>query len=155
MNIKPGQLGRFEAKLAKSFRTENVTPFLQHAGNEICLMLEAKSAQVSYRDVYRRGWFAKVFKKTLHIGNDAPHWYYVEHGRRPGRMPPINVIREWTIFRGMGANAAFPVARAIGQRGVRGRPLIITAPIQMAMARIVQKWLARVNVNAFRGGGHR
>ena len=46
----------------------------------------------------------------------------VEHGRAPGRMPPIGPIELW-LRRKAGVtdrSAAFLVARAIGRRGTKG-----------------------------------
>jgi hypothetical protein len=45
----------------------------------------------------------------------------VEHGRRPGRMPPRRPIELWVNRKlGEGRAVAFLVARAIGRRGTRG-----------------------------------
>jgi hypothetical protein len=48
--------------------------------------------------------------------------HIVEGGRRPGaKQPPIERIRAWAASRGIAAEMAFPVARAIARRGIRGR----------------------------------
>ena len=47
--------------------------------------------------------------------------YWVEHGRRPGKQPPIAAIRGWALERGL---VPFLVARAIGRRGIRARPFL-------------------------------
>ncbi len=45
----------------------------------------------------------------------------VEHGRRPGRMPPRRPIELWVNRKlGEGRAVAFLIARAIGRRGTRG-----------------------------------
>jgi len=49
----------------------------------------------------------------------------VEHGRRPGKMPPVDAIRYWVIRKQIadeeGAeSAAWMIARAIGRRGTKG-----------------------------------
>ena len=49
----------------------------------------------------------------------------VERGRKPGRMPPVNVIELWVQHKlGLQGNearsAAFLIARAIGRRGTKG-----------------------------------
>lgn len=43
---------------------------------------------------------------------------YVDKGRKPGKMPPVSKIREWCKVRGIEESAAFPIARAIGERGI-------------------------------------
>ena len=58
------------------------------------------------------------------LANAAPHGYYVEHGRAPGRWPPISAIEAW-VRRKAGASGeearsvAFLIARAIGTRGTK------------------------------------
>lgn len=51
----------------------------------------------------------------------------VEHGRAPGRMPPIAPIQLW-VNRKLGGDrsVAFLVARAIGRRGTRGQRMFAT-----------------------------
>ena len=47
----------------------------------------------------------------------AKQWQYVEQGREPGKQPPLNRIIEWCVARGIPKEAAFPIARKIGQVG--------------------------------------
>lgn len=47
----------------------------------------------------------------------AEQWQYVEQGRQPGKQPPLNRIIEWCVARGIPQEAAFPIARKIGQFG--------------------------------------
>jgi fructose-1,6-bisphosphatase/inositol monophosphatase family enzyme len=47
----------------------------------------------------------------------AEQWQYVEQGRSPGKQPPLNRIMEWCVARGIPKEAAFPIARKIGQFG--------------------------------------
>lgn len=49
----------------------------------------------------------------------------LEHGRRPGKMPPVDAIKQWVIRKGIATgpeadSAAFLIARAIGRRGTKG-----------------------------------
>jgi len=66
------------------------------------------------------------------VGATAPHALVVHNGRRPGRrMPPTSVIEDWLrrkhrLSQQEAKARAFPVARAIGKRGVRGTPFIAT-----------------------------
>ena len=53
----------------------------------------------------------------------AGYAVYVHEGTgpavgRPAFMPPVDVIREWALRHGLPEEAAFPIARAIGQRGL-------------------------------------
>lgn len=60
------------------------------------------------------------------------YWRYVEYGRRPGKMPPIDNIEEWIRVKPVVPNAmngkvptsrqlAYLIARKIGREGIEGR----------------------------------
>ena len=60
------------------------------------------------------------------------YWRYVEYGRRPGKMPPIDNIEEWIRVKPVVPNAlngkvptsrqlAFMIARKIGREGTKAR----------------------------------
>lgn len=65
--------------------------------------------------------------------NRAPHALVAHEGRRPRKaMPPRSVIAEWAQRKlGLSSEeakrAAFPIARAIGRRGVAGNPFLAEA----------------------------
>lgn len=59
----------------------------------------------------------------------ADYWKYVEYGRRPGKMPPIDAIEQWVKIKPVVPNAingrvpdtrqlAFLIARKIGREGI-------------------------------------
>ena len=67
------------------------------------------------------------------IGFDAPaYWKYANDGRRPGKMPPVNVIADWVKRRNITPYAlkngklpttdqlAFAIAKKIGRDGTTG-----------------------------------
>lgn len=43
---------------------------------------------------------------------------YVDKGRKPGKMPPLEPIKEWTKLKGLPTGLAFPIARKIGMFGI-------------------------------------
>jgi hypothetical protein len=45
---------------------------------------------------------------------------FVDEGRRPGKMPPVKDIREWTRLKGIPESAAYPIAKKIGEKGTKG-----------------------------------
>lgn len=45
----------------------------------------------------------------------------IEHGRRPGKMPPVHLIQRWAARKGLGEEAGYVIARAIGRRGIKAR----------------------------------
>lgn len=60
------------------------------------------------------------------------YWRYVEYGRRPGKMPPIDNIEEWIRIKPVvpkpidgkvpsNKSLAYLIARKIGREGIQGR----------------------------------
>jgi hypothetical protein len=45
---------------------------------------------------------------------------YVDEGRKPGKMPPVQDIRDWCRLKGIPQSAAFPIAKKIGEKGFKG-----------------------------------
>ena len=45
---------------------------------------------------------------------------YVSDGRGPGRQPPTEDIADWCAVKGIPVEAAYPIARSIGQKGSPG-----------------------------------
>lgn len=45
---------------------------------------------------------------------------FIDEGRAPGRMPPVDDIRAWTRLKGIPESAAFPIAKKIGEKGYKG-----------------------------------
>jgi HK97 gp10 family phage protein len=60
---------------------------------------------------------------TGRAGTNLEYAPYVEDGRGPGKMPPVEVIEAWAGRHGA-AGAGFQIARAIGQRGARPQPFL-------------------------------
>jgi hypothetical protein len=56
--------------------------------------------------------------------------YWMENGRRPGKFPPMDAIRQWIQDKGIIANKisekslAFLIARKIAREGYNGKPVI-------------------------------
>ena len=67
------------------------------------------------------------------------YWKYIESGRRPGKMPPLDVIEKWINVRRIIPHSmtlksgktvipsvkqlSFLIARSIGRRGIAPKPL--------------------------------
>jgi hypothetical protein len=66
------------------------------------------------------------------------YWYYVEHGRGAGKMPPIEPIVNWIESKPVPPKVegltvkqrAFAIARAIGKNGTKPRPFFEKATKQ-------------------------
>ena len=63
------------------------------------------------------------------------YWKYVEYGRKPGKMPPINSIVDWIKIKPIipepingkipdTKQLAFMIARKIGREGIEGKHVI-------------------------------
>lgn len=78
-------------------------------------------------------WDIKYENDVFRVVFNLEHyWYYVENGRRPGKMPPIDVIKDWIQVKRMVPRPlhdkipstdqlAFMIARKIGRDGIPGR----------------------------------
>lgn len=69
----------------------------------------------------------------------ADYWKYIEYGRRPGKMPPLEVIEKWIDVKEIKPHSMtlksgktviptppklpFLIARSIGRRGIAPKPL--------------------------------
>lgn len=51
-------------------------------------------------------------------GKADDYLYYVDKGRKPGKMPPIEPIKKWCKLKGIPEEIAFPIAKNIGKFGI-------------------------------------
>lgn len=78
----------------------------------------------------RRGYRTRRTANSVMIFNSVAHDPIVEKGRRRGAaMPPLKVIEQWARRRmGLSAEeakrAAYPIAKAISKRGLKGRRVV-------------------------------
>ena len=68
----------------------------------------------------------------------ADYGVYVDGGRRPGKMPPLSKIKEWTRVKGIPEKYAFPIARNIGKFGIAAR-LFFGRSVEETMAAFVEE----------------
>lgn len=136
--IQPSLLGRFEQHFAAGMRAQRILKAFEQAGKRIVDVLRVRTEMVLYKGRYRGGWRTLATSNVLIVLNDQPHAIFVEAGRRPGKAPPLPVIREWVLSKGMDAGAAFPIARKIARDGIKGRPAFFAEDMQKLMGRIVR-----------------
>ena len=59
--------------------------------------------------------------------NVANYWKYVENGRRPGKQPPVDKIREWLEVKStlpVPKGLEYYIAKKIGERGIPATPIL-------------------------------
>lgn len=127
--------GRAKEAQAKVFRDRVLTKAMPAASRAVKSLLEAETRA---RGIVDRGKFAKSWKVEVgtpplsaRVVNTQPYAIVIEKGRRKGRRPPpVSAIEPWVRRKLIiGANqsvrsVAFAVARAIGERGIKARPIL-------------------------------
>lgn len=89
---------------------------------------------------------------TMRYGDaSAPYALYVHEGigpavGKPPFMPPVENIKPWARRVLGDESAAFPVARAIGRRGVKGKKFLET-PLREAQAGMGARLAARIKAD--------
>ena len=51
--------------------------------------------------------------------------YWVQYGRKPGTLPPIEAIRQWVKVKGIDEKAVWPIAFKIKRDGTPGQPYTV------------------------------
>lgn len=67
--------------------------------------------------------------------------YFVEYGRRPGKRPPIEPIRDWCYLHNLPEGMEWYIQKQIGKRGTQGKHFLL--PLQR-MLEMVQKTMSQV-----------
>jgi len=86
----------------------------------------------------------------------ANYTYWMEHGRKAGKFPPMNAIKQWIkdkgiIAQGISQNSlAFLIARKIANEGTRIRPGIVSDVITQARVQDLYERIGQVFINEVR-----
>jgi hypothetical protein len=67
---------------------------------------------IDYKIVQKKGEY-KLVISYLDYGE------FVLKGRKPGTPPPYKAILKWTQFKGIPKEAAYPIAKSIGKKGIK------------------------------------
>ena len=126
----PRKMGRLPAKVQRECFKAMQTASLD-------IIADAKSnlrvnGSVVTGNLRASGKVQKVDDKTLDVGffsldSDKGYASYVEYGRKPGKMPPPNILEAWAYkkFRLSHKEArsmAWALARSIAKKGTKARP---------------------------------
>lgn len=81
---------------------------------------------------FKRSWRSGKTDAGARVYNLAPYAGVIESGRRSGKFPPLRFIAQWAQRRlGLSAEeakrAAYPIARAIANRGLVARNILANA----------------------------
>jgi hypothetical protein len=107
------------------------------------------------RGGFLRSWGWEAKSDGASVANSAPYAPMIEEGRRPGKFPPLDVIRRWASRRlGLSgpeaARAAFAIARAIARRGLRARKILERALPELS--KLIDEEVGREMERALREG---
>lgn len=148
--VRPEDLGKFEKNLARNLRLQTQRE-LRACENEVRSELERRSAHIKDQGIFQGSWRTFAHFAALEVWNAALHALFIEgkmetdpYARRPGsRMPPLNVIREWLLRRGISPRFAYPVAKRIAERGIFARPVLRARTVQIAISNIITRHMSR------------
>lgn len=75
------------------------------------------------------------------ISTDFPDYAaYVEHGRKPGKMPPEQPITDWVKRHNIAPDAVFPIRRKIAKEGTKPKPF--TEPLRRMVEMVTKTCLS-------------
>jgi hypothetical protein len=103
--------------------------------------------------VFKRSWRSQKTSYGGVVYNLSPYADIIERGRRAGsRFPPLRIIAQWAqrrlgLSRQEAERAAYPIARAIAQRGLIGRKILENAEqdiISFALYEVNKELLAEM-----------
>lgn len=112
---------------------EEIVSALKFFGDSIT---DDMKALIELNGAIASGWlFDSIASRVVKDKNDVyslsfSYLFYgkwVDRGRPPGGMPPVDDIREWCRLKGIPQEAAWPIAVKIGREGYRG--INFTQPI--------------------------
>ena len=102
---------------------EEILKALKYLGDSI---VGDMKALIELNGAIATGWLmdsiaSKVFKDKNDVYSLSFSYLnygkFVDEGRRPGKMPPLEDIREWARIKGIPQTAVYPIAKKIGEKG--------------------------------------
>lgn len=150
--IRSGEIARLRRKLGPELIREPLRPVFR--GAAAFAQREAEGGAPRDINATIRPFMTEVTDFSAKVRTATGTARVIEFGRHAGkRQPPVDAIAAWAERRGLAAEAAFPIARAIARRGIKGRFFMRRArakllrgelPRLMGQARdeILRRWLA-------------
>lgn len=124
---------------------DRILTALEAIGKDLVKEMRAK---IKLNGSYASGWLynsfkSKAMKRAGKYELEIDYVYYglfVDKGRRPGKQPPLDDIRQWCRLKGIPEDAAYPIARKIGERGYAAKPFSDVAVDDLAtVAKIISE----------------
>lgn len=140
---------RYEESLGRAMRQAVFGKAMRTAGKLVREYMEAETLkrQIFHRKRFARGWRMVIgnIPSSVRIYNKMPYASVIEFGRRPNsRRPPVDALVPWVRdkfgVRGKEARSvAFLVARKIGIKGIKARPVARDPKVQAKAMKIVTR----------------
>jgi hypothetical protein len=140
---------RYEKALGLAMRQAVFGKSMRTAGK---LVREYMEAETIKRGIFHRKRFARSWRMVIgnvpssaRVYNKMPYASVIEYGRRPNsRRPPVDALVPWVRdkfgVRGKEARSvAFLVARKIGIKGIKARPVARDPKVQAKVMKIVTR----------------
>jgi hypothetical protein len=129
-----------------------------HKGALECIPViqeETRRAGAVFTQEFMKGWSVRRDLRGVVIYNACPHASYVEYGRRPGKMPPVEAIQVWVAVKlkiGGKENrrVAFAIAHKIAANGIKGRNIL--RRVRWRVRLIVKRAILREVLAEFKKG---
>jgi hypothetical protein len=136
-------------KLAANLRLEWQRA-LRTAARKMKTNLKSRSRKIRDLGTFQNSWMVQAKFTEITVQNRAPHWIFVESGRRAGAaMPPVHIIESWARRKLGVAGLGYIIAKRIAERGIKPRPVLNRADTQAKLAEIVTAELGRAFDNAW------
>lgn len=100
-----------------------IKDILNELGKRAVEVVQSKLDKSS--DLYKSiGYRINVNGEVIELLVEANDYFkFVDEGRRAGKFPPIESIENWLQSKGEDISAAFPIARSIAEKGVKGKEI--------------------------------
>ena len=163
----PQQMGAIFGDIARGIAA-SITAGVEATGKSAVPALKRATQDAKIRDLgdYERGWrwdnlrdFGKTPRGTIgvRVYNLRRYAVNVEMGRRPGAKPPPHYVLIGWVMRHLNPDSpahakqiAYLLAKAIGRRGIRGRPVLWRRGMLLRLRHIAKSNVDRA-INAHYG----
>mgnify|MGYP001167353958 CR=1 FL=1 len=139
----PPPRGAAPRKLAANLRLEWQRA-MRSAARKMKTNLRARSRKIRDLGTFQNSWIVTATFTSVTVENRAPHWIFVESGRRAGAaMPPVAIIEAWARRKFGVSGLGWIIAKRIAEKGIAPRPVLNRLDTQARLAQILNEELGR------------